>query len=127
MGLLVLALRQARAKGAAAALHMAAGGFLLVGASAVGIVEFVAGIVLSPLAWVGVGFLALAGVLFVVGQKLEGRVGSGETAEVTGPGARGAIAPAPKSKGKGKAKAKAAPVDDDLADIEAILRKHGIQ
>ena len=111
--LVVLSARRARSKGAAGALQLAALGFLLIGASAVGVVGFVAGIVLSPLAWLGIVSLALAGVLFVVGQRLEGR-GSTRQAESTGRVPRGELA------------TKASPAEEDFSDIEAILKKHGI-
>ena len=48
VGLIALAIRQARSKGWAGSLQLAAGGLLLIGASAIGIVDFLAGIALSP-------------------------------------------------------------------------------
>ena len=108
-----LSIRRARSKGAAAALQQAAVGFLLVGASAIGIVGFLAGIALSPLAWLGIVSLALAGVLFVVGQRLEGRQPTRRAAKTGRPG-------------KGEVTAKAPAAEDDFSDIEAILKKHGI-
>jgi membrane protein implicated in regulation of membrane protease activity len=111
--LVALSIRRARSKGAAAALQQAAVGFLLMGASAIGIVGFLAGIALSPLAWLGIVSLALAGVLFVVGQRLEGRQ----------PTRRAATTGRPT---KGEVTAKAPAAEDDFSDIEAILKKHGI-
>jgi hypothetical protein len=111
--LIVLSARRARSKGPAGALQLAALGFLLIGASAVGVVGFVAGIALNPLAWLGIVSLALAGVLFVVGQRLEGR-GSTRQAVSTGRAPRGELAK------------KASPAEEDFSDIEAILKKHGI-
>jgi membrane protein implicated in regulation of membrane protease activity len=108
-----LSVRRARSKGADAALQLAAVGFLLMGASAIGIVGFLAGIALSPLAWLGIISLALAGVLFVVGQRLEGRQSPRQAAS-TGRPAKGEVA------------AKAVAAEDDFSDIEAILKKHGI-
>jgi len=113
-GLVVLSVPRARSKGAAAALQLAAVGFLLMGASAVGIVGFVAGIALSPLAWLGIVSLALAGVLFVVGQRLEGRHSKRQPAATTGRAQKGQVA------------AKPAAAEEDFSDIEAILKKHGI-
>ncbi|PSK99132.1 hypothetical protein CLV30_11833 [Haloactinopolyspora alba] len=133
LGLVVLSFRQGRAKGWAASLQMAAGGFLLMGASAIGVVEFVVGLVFSPLAWAGVGMLAIAGVLFTVGQKLEGPSGKKSKGTDEVPQSRdaaGEVAEAPKTeapKGKGKKKASESSGDSDLDDIEAILRKHGIE
>jgi membrane protein implicated in regulation of membrane protease activity len=112
-GLVAISVRRARSKGAAAALQLAAGGFLLMGASAIGIVGFLAGIALSPLAWLGIVSLALAGVLFVVGQRLEGR----QSTRRAVPAGRTA---------KGEVTAKAPAAEDDFSDIEAILKKHGI-
>ncbi len=111
-GLVALSIGRARSKGSAGALQLAAIGFLLMGASAIGVVSFVAGIALSPLAWLGIVALALAGILFVVGQRLEGR-------QSTRPPAASGRAP------KGEVAAKA-PAEDDFSDIEAILKKHGI-
>jgi hypothetical protein len=111
--LVALSIRRARSKGAAAALQQAAVGFLLVGASAIGIVGFLAGIALSPLAWLGIVSLALAGVLFIVGQRLEGRRPTRQAVKTGRPT-------------KGEVTAKAPAADDDFSDIEAILKKHGI-
>lgn len=124
LGLVVLSVRQARAKGWAASLQMAAGGFLLMGASAIGIVGFVAGLVLSPVAWIGVAMLGVAGLLFAAGQKLEVPKDAkpGAVTE-SGPAPKGAVDSGPK---RGK-KQQAAGGDPELDDIEAILRRHGIQ
>ncbi|WP_166352230.1 hypothetical protein [Phytoactinopolyspora limicola] len=123
-GMVALSLREVRTKGAAAAMQMAAFGLLLVGASATGLIRFVTQIVFNPLAWIGVGMLSLAGVLFVVGQKLEGPADqpkkTKKAKKVEESGKRPAVEESPKRKGKGKG-------DDDLDDIEAILRKHGIE
>lgn len=126
LGLLVLAVRQARSKGAAAALHLGAAGFALIGASAIGIVEFLAGVVLSPVGWVGAGLLGLAGVLFVVGQRLEGRPPRQQKGvRQSGPEAKRQVGPASR-KAPGTQPATSG-ADDDMADIEAILRRHGIE
>jgi apolipoprotein N-acyltransferase len=112
-GLVVVSVRRARSKGAAAALQLAAVGFLLMGASAIGIVGFLAGIALSTLAWLGIISLALAAVLFVVGQRVEGPQPAGRAAAT----ARAT---------KGEVTTKAPVEEDDFSDIEAILKKHGI-
>ena len=138
-GMVALAIKQARTKGWAGSLQLAAGGFLLIGAAAIGIVGFLAGIVLSPLAWLGVVSLGLAGVLFVVGQRLEGRGGGRKDKAVAGgddapaqPGVAGGRSGAgqsgatgPKAVEKGR---KGEPsIDDEMAEIEEILRRRGIQ
>lgn len=120
-GMVAGAIREVRTKGAAAAFQLAAFGALLIGASATGLVRFMTTLVFNPLAWIGVGFLSLAAVLFVIGQKLEGPSEKpGKTKQVEGSGRRPAVDPAPKRKN-------AAQSDDDFDDIEAILRKHGIE
>lgn len=128
-GMIALAIKQARKKGWAGSLQMAAGGFLLLGAAAIGIVGFLADIVLNPLAWLGVIALGIAGVLFVAGQRLEGR--SAEPKAVGAGGGEQAKAVKGKAKGrqdKAVEGRKAQPaIDDDMAEIEEILRRHGIQ
>lgn len=123
-GMVAYSVREIRSKGAAAAMQMAAFGFLLIGASAAGLVKFMTSLVLNPLAWIGIGLLSLAGVLFVVGQKLEGPSGTSKKARQVeeGPGKKPAVDQSPKQKAKGKAE-----VDEDFDDIQAILRKHGIE
>jgi hypothetical protein len=115
VGLVALAVRQARSKGWAGSLQLAAGGFLLIGASAIGIVGFLAGIVLSPLAWLGVVALGLAGVLFIAGQRLEGRTPKADRGQAVERRQQKAVEPKPPG------------ADDDMAEIEEILRRHGIQ
>jgi flagellar biosynthesis component FlhA len=112
--LVVLSVRRARSKGAAAAFQLAAAGFLLIGASAVGVVGFVAGIALSPLAWLGIVSLALAGVLFVVGQRVEGRQSRSQQSTTERAPKRQVAAKTPEA------------AEEDFSDIEAILKKHGI-
>ncbi len=122
-GLVALAIKQARAKGWSGSLQMTAAGFLLMGAAAIGVVGFLAGLVLNPLAWLGIIALGIAGVLFAVGQRLEGR---GRQA-VEGEGGR--AKPQSKSRGEvesGKGKAGSG-VGDDMAEIEEILRRRGIE
>jgi membrane protein implicated in regulation of membrane protease activity len=127
-GMVALAVKQARGKGWAGSLQMAAGGFLLIGAAAIGIVGFLAGIVFNPLAWLGVVALGIAGVLFVAGQRLEGRSAGRKdtTGTAEGKAVKGGGQATPKPRAvEGKSAQPA--VDDDLAEIEEILRRRGIQ
>lgn len=128
-GLVALSIKQARAKGWAGSLQMAAAGFLLIGAAAIGVVGFLAGLVLNPLAWLGVIALGISGVLFAVGQRLEGRsTGTGEET-----GGQGGPAAVERSKRKGadpkavEGRQSQTGVDEDMAEIEEILRRHGIE
>jgi membrane protein implicated in regulation of membrane protease activity len=124
-GMVALAVKQARQKGWAGSLQMAAGGFLLIGAAAIGIIGFLAGLVLNPLAWLGIVALGIAGVLFVAGQRLEGRSAGRKAADAPDGTATKAV------KGKQaravESKKAQSAVDDDMAEIEEILRRRGIQ
>ncbi|HEX6234408.1 MAG TPA: hypothetical protein VFZ63_14875 [Jiangellaceae bacterium] len=124
-GMVALCVKQARHKGWAGSLQMAAGGFLLIGAAAIGIVGFLAGLVLNPLAWLGVVALGIASVLFVAGQRLEGR-STGRAVKGSGD-AEGAKAVRGKQAKAVESKKPQPGVDDDMAEIEEILRRHGIQ
>ncbi|MER5970917.1 hypothetical protein ABT112_14455 [Streptomyces sp. NPDC002055] len=94
--------------------------------------DWAAGLVFEPQVWAGFAVLALSAVLFVtvrlVGRR---RKGSAEPDAVARPRSAGAVEPAPPP-GSGRPAArpggKAAPKkgEDDFADIEAILKKHGI-
>lgn len=116
-GLVALAVKQARAKGWSGSLQMAAAGFLLMGVAAIGVVGFLAGLVLNPLAWLGVAALGIAGVMFAVGQRLEGR-GKGREAVEGDSNESKPSGSVESGKGKGG--------DDEMAEIEDILRRRGI-
>lgn len=120
-GLVAVAIKQARAKGWAGSLQMAAAGFLLMGAAAIGIVGFLAGIVLNPLAWLGVISLGVAGVLFAVGQRLEGRAAAKGKPAVDSGKQQSAQPEAVEGRKRESA------IDEDMAEIEEILRRHGIE
>ncbi|MCZ7461411.1 hypothetical protein [Streptomyces sp. WMMC940] len=104
-----------------------------------GVVEWAAGTVFSPTAWVGVGVLGAAFGLFMTTRAVERRRlarASAEDGAGPRPVAPSASAPAvgragrPTAGSGGAAKAKGKPsaagTDDDFSDIEAILKKHGI-
>lgn len=94
------------------------------------VVDWATRLVFSPTVWVGVVLAGLAVVLFVVSGILRGRqlaagAPAGTPAETRGRPQRTALPPT-----TGQAPPPAAgqqqPADDDLADIEAILRRRGI-
>ncbi|MEV1050440.1 hypothetical protein [Streptomyces sp. NPDC049887] len=104
-----------------------------------GVVEWAAGTVFSPTAWVGVGVLGAAWGLFMTTRTVERRrLARVSAADAAGPRAVGPSSSAPAVGGTGRpsagaggaAKARgkqsAAGADDDFSDIEAILKKHGI-
>jgi hypothetical protein len=79
-------------------------------------------LVFSPAVWLGVAIASVSVVLFVVTgfakRRAQGRAGTPQDRpKVAKPAQPAALPPD---------RAPAATTDDDLADIEAILRKHGI-
>jgi hypothetical protein len=104
--------------------------------------NFAAHLVLSPKVWSGVGVAALAAVLFVVSGPLKRRrrrLGKGAAADdpaaATEPGAHRPAVPAQangspngtKALATSKSKAAKSPEpDDDMREIEEILRRRGI-
>ena len=85
-------------------------------------------VVLSPLVWSGLALLAVCVVLWFVGGIVARRAprrprGSTSTkAADTRPSAQPAVT-APRGSGRSQA----APVDDDMAEIEALLKSRGIE
>ena len=115
--------------------------------------DFAAHLVLSPKVWSGVGIAALAVVLFFVSAPLKRRrkqarkaAAAGEPGAVTDAGTpRAAVAGQAGANGNGSAdgtrrqevepsrsrpakaaKSKGEPVDDDMREVEEILRRRGI-
>jgi hypothetical protein len=77
-------------------------------------------LVFSPVVWLGIVLAGVSLVLFVVSGMLRARRPAKQTRPVRGQGDKPAL-------GRSGATAARAPgPDDDLEDIEAILRKHGI-
>jgi hypothetical protein len=109
--------------------------------------DFAKGFVFSPKVWAGIALAGLAVVLFMVSGTMRRKVKPGQDKRATGsssgttrtlPDATGrqlatrpdpaqAAGAAVPAKAPGKAgKGKSADDDDDLGDIEDILRRHGI-
>lgn len=96
------------------------------------VLNWAARLVFSPVVWLGVLVAGLSVTLFVVsGFLARRRSGPTRSAQVTRgaraqrealPAKGAGPAPAPRA----TAPAPGAKADDDLADIEALLRKHGI-
>ncbi|MDT9594668.1 hypothetical protein RDV89_16400 [Nocardioides zeae] len=124
----------------------------LAGEIAVDVGDWASGVVLSPVVWTGIALAGGGVLLFLLGGLLAGRgvgttprraapaptppagavgaPGAGGAAGAAAPGGREAEratrpqqAPAAAARPGGKQ----APADDDLADIEAILRRRGIE
>ncbi|MEO3814485.1 cellulose synthase [Sphaerisporangium sp. B11E5] len=97
---------------------------------------FVTGLVFSPMVWAGVGVAALSAVLFLVSGVLRrrgraarpARSGRAASTATAASGARSApaSATAPTKPNPIPSRSAAPAADDDLADIEAILKRRGI-
>ncbi len=94
-------------------------------------------VILSPAVWLGLSLLALCVVLWVVGgllaRRFPGRAktksvdpGSGKAVTATRASSSKPAAPAQRP-GRGSAKQSPAPVDEDMAEIEALLKSRGIE
>lgn len=116
--------RFARARGAASGLRGAAWSLVPMGFYLTGLTGFLASLAFNPARWTGVALLGLAGLLYVVsGVKLRSparprRVESG--------GGRPAVAPSPRGGASAPSPAGADGLDDDMKEIEEILRRRGI-
>ena len=96
------------------------------------VTDWATGLVFNIFTWTGIGLAGLAAVLFVVSGfirdrqlgraragKASGRTG-GTSAGVASPKKQGALPPSSGTAGR-------SPIDDEMADIEALLKKRGIE
>jgi hypothetical protein len=110
--------------------------------------DFAAHLVLSPKVWSGVGVALVAGVLFVVSAPLKRRrkrARKAAVADQTGPATEAGaqrpvvpeqaaangtrpqeLEPSRSRPAKASSKSKADPADDDMREVEEILRRRGI-
>lgn len=91
------------------------------------ITDWATGLVFNIFTWAGVGLAGLAVVLWVVSGIIRDRqIARGQSAgspRATGSSAsRGSLPPSAPSRQKG-----GSPIDDEMADIEALLKKRGIE
>ena len=132
VGLAISALVWAR-RGPAAGLRGAAWSLLplaaaltgtlrLVGEIAESVVRWATRLVLSPTVWLGIAVAGLSLVLFVVSALLRRRA-PGAVAVDGARAPRGQVTRGP----SGPAASAEAPADDGMDEIEAILRRHGIE
>jgi len=91
------------------------------------IVDWATHLVFSPLVWFGIVLAGLSVLLFGVSGFARAR-GLGAAPKKLGEGRRPKQAAAPSTAGElGASRGRPAPaIDDDLSDIEAILKKRGI-
>lgn len=102
----------------------------------VAVVSWASHIILSPLVWFGLSLLAVCVVLWVVGgivaRRTPRKPREKQAATTAGPaGSAGPASrtstPAVTSGNRKPAKQAAPPVDDDMAEIEALLKSRGIE
>ena len=79
-------------------------------------------IILSPAVWFGLSLLGLCVVLWVVGGLIARR--SPKSKAVTADSTASAL---PAKKGAGKARQSTPPIDEEMAEIEALLKSRGIE
>ncbi len=88
------------------------------------VASWAAKLVFSPVVWAGIVLAGVSVVLFGVSGAMRARgVGSTAATKTAKPGKQAKELPEQRS----ARKAEPAVKDDDMDDIEAILRKHGIQ
>ncbi|HEX2314200.1 MAG TPA: hypothetical protein VHJ17_10715 [Thermomonospora sp.] len=114
----------AKRRGIASGMRGAAWSAVPLAATLTGVTEFVTDLVFSPAKWAGVALAGLAVALYMVsGVMLRRQVDGGERERPVGGAAKERRA-RPK---RAVERPAAAPVDPDLAEIEDILRRRGIQ
>jgi hypothetical protein len=90
-------------------------------------------IILSPAVWIGLSLLALCLVLWVVGGIVARRSPTAKSKAVAKADGKQQALPAQSSKAasskaqSGKTAKNAPPVDDEMAEIEALLKSRGIE
>lgn len=80
-------------------------------------------LVLSPVVWTGIAVAGVAVLLFGAGRVVEARGGGAPRTRTRPAKVRGPEQLEPQAPAAGRSPA---PVDDDLADIEALLKNRGI-
>ena len=92
----------------------------------VAIGSWAAKIIFSPAVWFGLSLLGLCLVLWVVGGFLARRFPAKNSAQFTRTSAAGTL-PAPAGGGSKSKQPQRAPIDEDMAEIEALLKSRGIK
>jgi hypothetical protein len=82
-------------------------------------------IIFSPAVWFGLSLLGLCIVLWVVGGFIGRRSSAAKSNEVSAQSTSGAL-PAKKAAGK-QGRSQQPPIDEEMAEIEALLKSRGIE
>jgi hypothetical protein len=81
-------------------------------------------IILSPAVWLGLSLLGLCIVLWIVGGLIARRSPGSKSKAVSTQSATNAL---PAKKAAGKASRSQPPIDEEMAEIEALLKSRGIE
>ncbi len=91
------------------------------------VADWAAGFVFRPSVWLGIGIAVVAVLLIAIGSRMRDKApgaGSGRLGARSGPAQ---VEQGPSRKAAAKGRPAKAGKDDDLAEIEDILRRHGIE
>ncbi|WP_370619626.1 hypothetical protein [Mumia sp. Pv 4-285] len=92
------------------------------------VADWAAGFVFRPSVWLGLVVAVVAVVMIVAGTRAKGRSKSrSATTDVSGAGGQAVTSKRRTQRSAEAPKRSAAKGDDDMAEIEDILRRHGIQ
>lgn len=97
------------------------------------VLDWAAGLVFSPVVWLGLVVAGVSAVLFVISGWMMRRHGAlpakepGAPAQVAGPAKSQPHASLPTGGASRAGASRTGSAGDDMADVEEILRKHGIQ
>jgi hypothetical protein len=90
------------------------------------IVSWAVHLVFNPIVWLGIVTAGVSLMLFAITAAMRARGLGGAGGKDSGGGKDKELPADRSSKPARSSRKSAAPADDDMADIEAILRKHGI-
>lgn len=128
---LVISYGVGKRRGAASGLRGAAWSLVPLAAALTGVTEFVTDLVFSPTRWAGVVLAGLSVLLYLVSgvmlrRRIGGTTGTGRGEVGTG-GAGGGRAKDERRPRRAVEPPAGQPADPDMAEIEEILRRRGIQ
>jgi hypothetical protein len=84
-------------------------------------------IIFSPAVWFGLALLGLCLVLWIVGGLLARRVAAKKSTSAAASSSPGSLPATTTASRKGGGKQPAPPIDEEMAEIEALLKSRGIQ